>query len=357
MRVVREVRQFMGNWPGPGVVGVSGGADSVALLRALSACGIPLSVAHVNHKLRGADSDGDETFVRELCATLGVRCRVKSVDVSALATGENLESTARGVRYEFFADMANEVGAAWAATAHTADDQAETVLHRLIRGTGLQGLRGIAAVKNPPPHHPSLQGGGSKESESNSVFVSPQAHSPLPAGRGAGGVGSSTIRPLLTLTRADVLAYLAAINQPYREDTSNADPRFTRNRIRHELLPLLKTFNPDVVSALTHLAEHASETHEVITAAASELLTRAERPRTANTLVLDAATLTASPRAVLRAALRLLWEREGWPMGDMSFEAWDRAVEIAGGNAPAADFPSGVSMRRAGRVVQLVRRE
>ena len=165
------------------------------------------------------------------------------------------------------------------------------------------------------------------------------------------------IRPLLALTRADVLAYLTAINQPYREDASNADPRFTRNRIRHELLPLLKTFNPDVVSALTHLAQHASETHEVITAAANELLTRAERPRAANTLILDAATLTASPRAVLRTALRLLWEREGWPMSDMSFDAWDRAVEIAAGNAPAADFPSGISMRKVGRVVQVASRQ
>jgi tRNA(Ile)-lysidine synthase len=153
-----------------------------------------------------------------------------------------------------------------------------------------------------------------------------------------------------------VLVYLAAINQPYREDASNADTRFTRNRIRHELLPLLKTFNPDVVSALGHLAEHASETHDVITAVANELLTKAERPRAANTLVLDAATLAAAPRAVLRAALRLLWEREGWPMSDMSFEAWDRAVEIAGGNAPACDFPGGVSMRKAGRVVQVSRR-
>jgi tRNA(Ile)-lysidine synthase len=166
-------------------------------------------------------------------------------------------------------------------------------------------------------------------------------------------VGSAVIRPLLTLTRADVLDYLAAINQPYREDASNADPRFTRNRIRHELLPLLKTFNPDVVSALTHLAEHASEAHDVLTALAAELLAKAERPRAANTLVLDSATLTAAPRAVLRAALRLLWEREGWPVSDMSFDAWDRAVEIAGGNAPACDFPAGVSMRKAGRVVQI----
>jgi tRNA(Ile)-lysidine synthase len=164
------------------------------------------------------------------------------------------------------------------------------------------------------------------------------------------------LRPLLAVTRADVLAHLAELNQPHREDASNADPRFTRNRIRHELLPLLKTFNPDVVSALAHLAEHAAEAHEVISTDAAELLATAERPRAGNTIILDAAALLAASRAVLREALRLVWEREGWPMGEMTFDAWDRAVEVATRNAPACDFPGGVTMRHAGRVVQLTRR-
>ncbi len=145
---------------------VSGGADSVALLCALRACGAAVVVAHVNHRLRGEESDGDETFVRELCAALGAECYVRSADVAALASGSNLESTARRVRYEFFAEVAHAIGAAWAATAHTADDQAETVLHRLIRGTGLQGLRGIAAERRaaePTPPPPSLKGRGSKD--------------------------------------------------------------------------------------------------------------------------------------------------------------------------------------------------
>src|SRR5262245_47905355 len=101
---------------GPGVVAVSGGADSVALLRALHACTGPLTVAHVNHQLRGAEYDADEAFVRELAATLGVPARVKVVDVAALAAGENLEATARRVRYEFFAEVAAEAGAVWIAT-------------------------------------------------------------------------------------------------------------------------------------------------------------------------------------------------------------------------------------------------
>lgn len=314
-RVLRAVRQFVAARPGVGVAGVSGGADSVALLRALHAVPVKsLVVAHVNHRLRGADSDGDENFVRALCATLGVECRVLAVDVSALAAGDNLEVTARRVRYAFFAAVAHEAGAAWVATAHTADDQAETVLHRIVRGTGLQGLRGIAAERD------------------------------------------GVVRPLLAVTRADVLEHLAAAGQPYREDASNADTRFTRNRIRHELLPLLRTFNPDVVTALAHLAEHANEAHEVVTGAATELLAKAERPRAPNAVILDTEVLGAS-RVLIRAVLRMVWGREGWPMSEMTFDAWERAVAVARRDSGACDFPGGVSMRHAGRVVQIIRRE
>jgi tRNA(Ile)-lysidine synthase len=299
-------------------VAVSGGADSVALLRAVHSGGISPIAAHVNHKLRGADSDADEAFVVGLCAELGTVCRVRSIDVAALAAGANLEATARRVRYEFFTTVAAEVGAAWIATAHTASDQAETVLHRVIRGTGIQGLRGIAT-----------------ESEASAT--------------------TRLVRPLLGVTRAEVLAYLAAIGQPYREDASNADLKFTRNRIRHELLPLLRSFNPDVVMALVHLAEHATEAHEVLAAAGADLVARMERPRAAGAIVLDAATLRAARKAVRRAALRLVWEREHWPVSEMTFDAWDRAVEIVERDTCAGNFPGGVVMRAVGRVVQLTR--
>lgn len=337
-RVLRAVRRFVADRPGAGVVAVSGGADSVALLRALHACGPALVVAHVNHRLRGPESDGDEVFVRELCALLGVGCHIRAADVATLATGANLESTARRVRYAFFAEVAQETGAAWVATAHTADDQAETVLHRLVRGTGLQGLRGIAAERPALPER------------SNAAPL-------LDALPTSGDRESTLVRPLIRVTRADVLAYLAEIGQAHRTDSTNADTRFTRNRIRHELLPLLKTFNPDVVTALTRLAEHANEAHEIITAAAAELLSRAERPRAARAIVLDADALVTAPRGLTRAALRLVWEREGWPMSDMTFDAWERAVDVACRNAPACDFPGGVRVRRAGRVVQLTRKD
>jgi tRNA(Ile)-lysidine synthase len=336
-RLLREVQRFMANRAGPGVVAVSGGADSVALLRALRTLGLPLAVAHVNHHLRGADSNADEAFVRDLCVTLGVPCLVKTVDVAALAAGENLESTARRIRYEFFAEVAAETGASWIATGHTADDQAETVLHRIIRGTGIQGLRGILANLD-------RKGGGGTST--------PRASSTPSLTVGVRQV----IRPLLTVTRPEILEYLAALKQPFREDATNADPRFTRNRIRHELIPLLKSFNPDIVAALAHLAEHACEAHEVIEAVAADALTRAERPRAGNTIILDTAALSSS-RAVIRAVLRFVWDRERWPLSEMGFEAWDRAVDVACGQLSDCDFPGGIAMRHAGRVVQIGRRQ
>lgn len=293
---------------GPGIVAVSGGPDSVALLRAL----IPENpiAAHVNHQLRGDESDADEAFVRELASSLGVGFRSIRIDVKREAAGGNLEAAARRLRYQWLKSVAQETGAAWIATGHTADDQAETVLHRLIRGSGLQGLRGIAAVR-----------------ECGSVRI---------------------VRPLLTVRRTEIIEYLDSLRQPYRTDSSNADPRFTRNRIRAVLLPLMRTFNPDVAAALCRLAEQAEETHALFESQAQELLQRVEKPRAGATIVLDRQALAAAPRGLIRETLRLVWQRERWPMGKMGFELWEQAANLAGG-----DFPGGVSMNIRGRVINL----
>lgn len=308
-RLERVVRDYLGaRASGSGVVAVSGGADSVALLRACVFAGIPCTAAHVNHQLRGAESDEDEAFVHELAAKLGVPFRSTRIAIR----GGNLEAEARRLRY----DWLNGLGAAWIATAHTANDQAETVLHRLMRGTGLQGLRGIATTLQSPPT----------------------------------AVGGLLLRPLLTVTRGEVLAYLASINQPYRTDSSNTDPRFTRNRIRAVLLPLLHTFNPEVVDVLGRLAKQADEAFTLIESEAQSLLNRAEKPRADDTIILDRAALAAAPPLLIRAALRLIWEREGWPMGEMDFDHWTAAATLAD-----RDFPGGVTLRSVGRVVQLRR--
>src|SRR5829696_3493611 len=151
--VRKNLERVRGSVPDPGVVAVSGGADSVALLRALADDPpVPgLVVAHLNHRLRGAESDADAAFVAGLFPHLPHR--TEAIDVAAAAEGDNLEDTARRVRYDFLARVAREAraGAGWVATAHTLDDQAETVLHRLIRGTGVRGLRGIAESRELIP--------------------------------------------------------------------------------------------------------------------------------------------------------------------------------------------------------------
>src|SRR5438034_898661 len=197
---------------GPMVVAVSGGPDSVALARALkklqaSLGSEPLILAHLNHQLRGEESDGDELFVSELATALGklgdgqVRLAIHRVDMRSQARRmkDNLEKVARQVRYDWLAEVAQKVGACWIATGHTANDQAETILHRLLRGAGLKGLRGIAENR-------------------------PLAH------------GLRLIRPLLDVPRSEVMDYLQAEGQSFRHDSSNFDRRLTRNRIRHELL-------------------------------------------------------------------------------------------------------------------------
>ncbi len=317
---------------GSGVVAVSGGADSVALLHALLAgrggSAAPLVVAHLNHQLRGAASDADEAFVTALCARLAAagaavawRSERAAVAARARERGENLESAARAMRYGWLVEVARQSGARWVATGHTADDQAETVLHRLLRGTGLRGLCGIPARR------------------------------PL-----ADGV--EVIRPLLRVRRSEVHDYLRQLGTAFREDRSNADVRFTRNRIRHELLPLLaEQYNPAIVTALGRLAEQAAEVHLSEEAAARALLAEAELPRAGTTVVLKHLRLAVATRHRVREVFRLLWEREGWPAGEIGFDAWDRMAGVVVGEAGTVDLPGGVRVRRRGRVVQVGRRE
>jgi tRNA(Ile)-lysidine synthase len=309
--------------PATVVAAVSGGPDSVALLRVLT---ITLSgrvvIAHMNHGLRGVASDEDEAYVARLVERLQgetpTRLEFRSArrDILAEAAGDNLEAVARGVRYAWLAEVARAEGATWVATGHTADDQAETVVFRLLRGTGLAGLAGIAA------------------------------HRPL-------APGVELVRPLLNTTRAEVLDFLQTIGQDFREDATNADPRFTRNRIRHELLPRLTEYNPRATEVLGRLAEQAADWRRELEEAAEGLLRAGERPRAGALLVFDAATLAAAPPHRLRLLWRHVWEREGWPRRDMGFREWDRLAELCRGGPAAIDLPGGIRARRRGAVIQV----
>lgn len=212
-------------------VAVSGGADSVALLLLLlelrEKLGIVLGVVHFNHKLRGRASDADERFVTKLASRLGLGFYVHSADVAQLArrSRRNLEDTARRARYEWFAQVAEDKHLMRIATAHTADDQGETVLAHLLRGTGIAGLAGIHAVSG------------------------------------------KVIRPLLGVRRHELRAYLEKRRQTWREDATNRDITRTRARIRLKLIPLLeKQFQPLAVEHLAALATRACENEELLSA-------------------------------------------------------------------------------------------
>jgi len=214
-RVLRTIREHDMIPPGACVLcAVSGGADSVAMLLALRALsgrlGIALRAAHVNHGLRGAESDRDEHFVRALCARLEIPLDVHRADVAAIACerGQGIEACARDVRYVFFCDVMRMHGIKRLATAHTAKDNLETALFNLARGTGITGVAGIPAVR--------------REKE----YI--------------------IIRPMLRLSRADVEAYLSEQGESFVTDSTNASDAYTRNYIRHQVLPALESLNPSL---------------------------------------------------------------------------------------------------------------
>ncbi len=312
--------------PLPGlVVAVSGGLDSIALARAL--CQLkhtdtPLLLAHLNHQLRGSASDADEAFVRDFAqGRAPLVCQ--RLDIAGLAQreGENLEAVARRERYRWLAEVARSHGLRFVATAHHANDQAETVLHRLLRGTGIEGLRGIAARRELAD-------------------------------------GVEVVRPLLAVSRAEIEAYLAELGQSARQDASNDDCKLTRNRLRHQLLPLLaREYNPRIVEVLNRLAHQADETMREQAAEAADWLRRAELPRAGAMVVLNVNELRRATRRVVRLVLRHLWQREDWPRGRMSFADYDRVAALVEADHGAHDLPGGVHARRVGSVLRLYVRQ
>ncbi|MBI4298335.1 MAG: tRNA lysidine(34) synthetase TilS [Chloroflexi bacterium] len=215
------------------VVAVSGGPDSLTLLYSLNALrdsfGLQLHGAHLNHGLRGADADEDAEFVAKTLQSLGLPCTVERAEVAAFRAKErlSLEEAARKVRYLFLSRVAAEVGASAVALGHTSDDQAETILMNLLRGTGLSGLRGIA------------------------LFTSAPMVSDMPE--------ITALRPLLNVTREETEAYCRAQGLSPRRDETNLSSRFTRNRLRNELLPLLQQYNPNIKDSLLRLSRSAAE--------------------------------------------------------------------------------------------------
>ena len=224
------------------VVAVSGGPDSLALLYALhrlrDELGLALHVAHLDHRLRGQDSAADAEFVAQTCAKLGIDYTVEDVDVLAFRREHrmSLEEAAREVRYRFLANVAEQVGAEAVVLGHTSDDQVETVLMNVIRGSGLRGLRGMMPVSK----------------------------------QRIAGSDLTLFRPLLNLPKQDTIAYCEALHLTPRADESNRSMEMTRNRIRLELLPLLRDMNPAFGDAALRLSRNAVDALAVVDKAVDE---------------------------------------------------------------------------------------
>ncbi len=224
-RFITENNLF--NSSGTVLAGVSGGPDSVCLLHILnslrSSLGLDLHVAHLNHQLRGAESDADAAYVADLAEKMSLPFTIESRDVTGYQSerGCSLEEAAREVRYGFFAEMAETLGASMVAVGHTADDQAETIIMHLIRGTGLSGLQGMR-----PLFEWGLPGGGSL----------------------------TVVRPLLEVTRQETELYCHELELHPRIDLSNHSPEYLRNRIRAEIMPQLAEYNPNIVESLNRMA-------------------------------------------------------------------------------------------------------
>ena len=277
------------------VVGLSGGADSVALLDVLTALasrrGFRVVAAHLDHGLR-ASSGADAAFCRDLCARLGVALEVGIADVKGRARNEKggTEEAARLERYAFLREVAEEHGACGIAVAHTQDDQAETFLLRLLRGAGSAGLGAMRPVNG------------------------------------------DILRPMLEASRKDVLAHLAARGLPHREDETNADRAFLRNRTRHELLPYLEQrFNPKVRQALARAASVLAEEAGMLAEEGAALLDAAgDGQPHGEDVIVDRTALASVTRALARAAIRAALERTGGLRG-VGLEHVDRILALAAG--------------------------
>jgi tRNA(Ile)-lysidine synthase len=384
---------------------VSGGADSVALLLLLHAAnalprhglGVGLSAVHVHHGLRGEEADADLAFVEALCLRLAVPLHVHHASVpermaaSRAGAGKNegCEEAARAIRYELFASLIAQGHADSVLTAHTLDDQAETVLMKLLRGAWTEGLSGIHPVvrmQGTGISHPSEPRplAGDPDGEQGTGNSHPSEPRPLAGDpdREQGTAGGQIVRPLLAVRRAELEDYLRARNQPWRTDSSNSDEAFTRNRVRHQLLPILREYNPSLDQTLANLAELAREDEARWQAELGRILPQVLLPgkpvRGGGWAVSTAAGEPASValeierlrgfdpalrRRVVRAAARRLCAR-------LSFDETARLLALAGllpdagnGEAPPARAGAGVHLaaglraQRSARELRLYRVE
>jgi tRNA(Ile)-lysidine synthase len=341
------------------VVGLSGGPDSLCLLHVLrrlrTTYRLQLHVAHLNHGTRGEASDADAEFARGTSIAWDLPITVAERDVPSLAADHGLafEEAARRVRYAFLAQVAESIDARKIAVGHNADDQAETVLMHFLRGTGLAGLRGMLPV-TPLTDYRLLGPFTEQESESREQDAARSARPEPSRGKHAGTgdrthkfwASSRIIRPLLEVPRAEIERYCAEHNLRPRFDRSNLDTTYFRNRLRHELLPELETYNPNIRERLCHTATVAAADHDLLARLRGEAWEGIVREGHKDAVVLDQAAWQALPVALQRATLRQATYQLRRSLRDVTFVHVENARQVAleGATGKQATLPMGLAL-------------
>lgn len=295
------------------IIGVSGGPDSVALVKILQDINAAKSlhlrfhVAHLNHQLRGKASEEDAQFVQNLSNTLSLPFILKSVNIQKIAaeTKRSIEETARRERYAFFIESAEKYHASAIVLGHTADDNAETLLHRIIRGTGTLGLGGI------PLKRPLATG------------------SPIPV-----------VRPLLFVWRKEIINYLGEKHGTYRQDASNYEPVYLRNKIRLELLPFLENqYNPSIKTLLIQLCQILNLHNEFLVTEAKKILASSTVEKRHDSCVIDSRCLTQHPKILQYFVLRELLNALQVPLNEITYGHYAKILDEISRKGKMRHFP------------------
>jgi tRNA(Ile)-lysidine synthase len=291
---------------------VSGGPDSVCMVHALatlrSELGFELKVAHLDHGFRGEESRGDAAFVRDLAAGLGLPCVCDEVSVPRflLAQPMSAQDAARMLRYQFLVKTSKLEYCQRIATAHSADDQAETVLMRVLRGAGPDGLAGI-----PPKRDGTI------------------------------------IRPLIAVWRSEIMAYLEEHRLPYRTDASNLDSKYLRNEIRNEVMPLLERHNPNLRQSLANVGTIMTDVAAHLARLADEALPRLVKRASLGQFVLDSAALDRYDDALRRSVFRKLFEALRPDLAPLPFQHVESILSLVrrGQVGASVELPGGAAAR------------
>ncbi len=306
------------------IAGVSGGPDSVFLLHSLGALKRKLrisgiGVCHVDHGLRGKESEGDSLFVRQRCEDMGLTYFEKKLGEGKLRSKDmSIEEAARIERYIFFRESARSFDAGVIATGHTMDDQAETVLMRILKGASLKGLVGILPVR-----------------QENGIRI---------------------IRPLIQIDKSSIVSYLDRNGIAYRIDSSNLENVYFRNEVRSDIIPFLEKYNPKLKRVLFGLAEHLREDFEFINSEKikARAMITAHKDGGVEILIKD---IVVQPSAIQKEMLRDSLEKAGGDIKKLSYRHWKEmeAVIKRKGRGTSIDLPGSIRMTRTDRAL-LMRR-